>query len=131
MYEAECWTLSRTNERVLDVFERKILCRIYSPLQDKGQWRSRYNKELYNFFKEPMLSVTIRIARLRWAAHVRRMDDEALPRRIMYVTRIIIIIIIMSIVPLGGSRVSSGSIVSDYGLDDRGSIPGRGKGFFL
>jgi hypothetical protein len=29
------------------------------------------------------------------------------------------------------SRVSSGSIVSDYGLDDRGSIPGRGKGFFL
>jgi hypothetical protein len=26
---------------------------------------------------------------------------------------------------------SSGSIVSDYGLDDRGSIPGRGKGFFL
>jgi hypothetical protein len=29
------------------------------------------------------------------------------------------------------SRVSSGSIVSDYGLDDRGSIPGRGRGFFL
>jgi hypothetical protein len=26
------------------------------------------------------------------------------------------------------SRVSSGSIVSDYGLDDRGSIPGGGKG---
>jgi hypothetical protein len=27
--------------------------------------------------------------------------------------------------------LSSGSIVSDYGLDDRGLIPGRGKGFFL
>jgi hypothetical protein len=27
------------------------------------------------------------------------------------------------------SRGSSGSIVSDYGLDDRGSIPGRGRGF--
>jgi hypothetical protein len=26
---------------------------------------------------------------------------------------------------------SSVSIVSDYRLDDRGSIPGRGKGFFL
>jgi hypothetical protein len=26
---------------------------------------------------------------------------------------------------------SSGSIVSDYGLGDRGSIPGRGKGFFV
>jgi hypothetical protein len=30
-----------------------------------------------------------------------------------------------------GSRVRSGSTVSDYGLDDRGSIPGRGKGFLL
>jgi hypothetical protein len=26
---------------------------------------------------------------------------------------------------------SSGGIVSDYGLDDRGSIPGGDKGFFL
>jgi hypothetical protein len=30
---------------------------------------------------------------------------------------------------LNRSRISSGSIVSDYGLDDR-SIPGGGKGFF-
>jgi hypothetical protein len=29
------------------------------------------------------------------------------------------------------SRGSSGSIVSDYGLDDRGSIPHRGRGFFF
>jgi hypothetical protein len=28
------------------------------------------------------------------------------------------------------SWVSSVSIVSGYGLDDRGWIPGRGKGFF-
>jgi hypothetical protein len=29
------------------------------------------------------------------------------------------------------NRNSSGGIVSDYGLDDRDSIPDRGKGFFL
>jgi hypothetical protein len=29
------------------------------------------------------------------------------------------------------SRGSSVSIVSDYGLDDRGSISDRGRGFFL
>jgi hypothetical protein len=29
------------------------------------------------------------------------------------------------------SRGSSGSRVSDYGLDDRGSIPDRGRGIFL
>jgi hypothetical protein len=79
---------TRTNERVLDVFERKILRRIYGPVQDKDQWRSRYNKELYDLFKEPKLSITIRIARLRWAGHVRTMDEDALPRRIMYVTPI-------------------------------------------
>jgi hypothetical protein len=70
------------------VFERKILRTIYGPVEDKGQWRNRYNKELYDLFKEPKLSVTIRIARLRWAGHVRRMDEEALPGRIMYVTPI-------------------------------------------
>jgi hypothetical protein len=31
---------------------------------------------------------SVRIARLRWAGHVRRMDEEALPRRIMHVTPI-------------------------------------------
>jgi hypothetical protein len=30
-----------------------------------------------------------------------------------------------------GSRGSSVSIVSNYGLDDRGSIPDRGRGFFF
>jgi hypothetical protein len=29
------------------------------------------------------------------------------------------------------SGVNSVSVVSDYGLDDRGSIPDRGRGFFL
>jgi hypothetical protein len=28
-------------------------------------------------------------------------------------------------------RGSSGSIMSDYGLDDRGSIPDRGRGLFF
>jgi hypothetical protein len=33
--------------------------------------------------------------------------------------------------PCNRSRDSSVSIVSDYGLDDWGSIPDRGRGFFL
>jgi hypothetical protein len=31
--------------------------------------------------------------------------------------------------PIQSARGSSGSIVSDYGLDDRGLIPDRGRGF--
>jgi hypothetical protein len=36
-----------------------------------------------------------------------------------------------SLLPTIKSRGSSVSIVSDYGLDDWGSIPGRGKGYFF
>jgi hypothetical protein len=36
---------------------------------------------------------------------------------------------IQSVTQKKGSRGSSVSIVSDYGLDDRGSIPDRGRGF--
>jgi hypothetical protein len=35
------------------------------------------------------------------------------------------------LVELIKSRGSSGSIVSEYGLDDRGSIPDGGRGFFF
>jgi hypothetical protein len=50
LYGAECWTLSRTNEKMVDVFERKILRRIYGPIKDRDQWRCRFNKELYDLF---------------------------------------------------------------------------------
>jgi hypothetical protein len=52
------------NEKIVDVFERKILQRIYGPVKDHDQWMCRHNTELYNLFKEPKLSVIIRIARL-------------------------------------------------------------------
>jgi hypothetical protein len=70
---------------MVDVFERKILRRIYGPIKDTDQWRCRFNKELYDLFKEPSLSVLIRIARLRWAGHVARMDENCMPRRLLCV----------------------------------------------
>jgi hypothetical protein len=70
---------------MVDVFERKSLRRIYGPIKGRDQWRCRFNKELYDLFKEPRLSVVIRIARLRWVGHVARMDENCMPRRLMYV----------------------------------------------
>jgi hypothetical protein len=67
------------------VFERKILRRIYGPIKDRDQWRRRFNKEPYGVFKELRFSVVIRIARLQWAGHVARMDENCMPRRLMYV----------------------------------------------
>jgi hypothetical protein len=52
---------------------------------ERDQWRCRFNEELYGLFKEPRFSVVIRIARLQWAGHVVRMDENCMTRRLMYV----------------------------------------------
>jgi hypothetical protein len=57
---------------------------LYGPIKDRDQWR--FNKELYDLFKEPIHSVVIRITRLRWVGHVARMEtDNCIPRRLIYV----------------------------------------------
>jgi hypothetical protein len=45
IYGSECWTISQSDEQKLDVFEVKILRRIYGP-KHGGDIRSRYNSEL-------------------------------------------------------------------------------------
>jgi hypothetical protein len=36
-YRSETWTLPKKSENALSIFERKILRRIYGPVQDNGQ----------------------------------------------------------------------------------------------
>jgi hypothetical protein len=67
---------------MVDVFERKILRRVYGSIKDRDHWRCRFNKELYDLFKEPRQSVVIRIARLQLAGHIARLDKNCMPRRL-------------------------------------------------
>jgi hypothetical protein len=69
---------------MVDAFERKTSRRIYDPVKDRDQWRCRHNKEVCDIFKDPRLSVIIRIARLRWAGHFTRIDENSMPTRWMY-----------------------------------------------
>jgi hypothetical protein len=48
----------------------------------------RTRKKLYNLFKETKFSIIMRTVSPRWARQVRRMNEEALRRRIMYVAPI-------------------------------------------
>jgi hypothetical protein len=64
-YGSETWTLSKNSENALSTFERKLLRRIYGPVQDNGQWRIRYNKELYELCGEPDLVTCITLKRLQ------------------------------------------------------------------
>jgi len=46
-YASETWTLSKTNERRLSLYERKALRCIFGAKQENEIWRKRYNYELY------------------------------------------------------------------------------------
>jgi hypothetical protein len=80
-YGSETWMLFKNSENALSTFERKILRRIYGPVQDNGQWRIRYNKELYELYGEPDLVTCIKLRRLQWAGHVQRMEGTRIPTK--------------------------------------------------
>ncbi|PNF43056.1 hypothetical protein B7P43_G04739, partial [Cryptotermes secundus] len=82
----EGWTLNKKEESVINFFERKILRRIYGPIKENGIWRIKYNKELYKLYREPEISVTIKLKRLQWAGHLQRIDKERIPKKILYST---------------------------------------------
>ena len=49
---SETWVLTKSDEAILGVFERKILRAIFGPTNDNGEWRIKYNNELYTLYKE-------------------------------------------------------------------------------
>ena len=51
-YGSETWTLTKSDKDILGVFERKILRAIFGPTNDNGEWRIKYNSELYAMYKE-------------------------------------------------------------------------------
>jgi hypothetical protein len=42
---SQTWPLSRLDERLLRIFERRILRYIFGPVEENGPWRRRYNHE--------------------------------------------------------------------------------------
>ena len=81
-YASETWTLSKTNERRLSLFERKLLRCILGAKQENGTWRKRYNYELYVTFNEPNIVTYITVKRLAWAGHLVRMNNDRTIKRI-------------------------------------------------
>jgi len=50
-YGAEAWTTTKKDEQAFLVFERKIFRRIYGHKYEKGEWKSRTNRELEEMSK--------------------------------------------------------------------------------
>ena len=54
----------------LGVPKSKMLRAIFGPTNDNGEWRIRYNNELYTLYKENKIATYIKISRLRSAGQV-------------------------------------------------------------
>ena len=69
-----------TAKNQLYIFERKILRKIYGPTQNSdGIWKIKTNDELRHRMKQEDI---IKSQRLRWAAHVMRMENTRTTRKI-------------------------------------------------
>jgi hypothetical protein len=79
-YASGTWTVSKTNERQLSLFERKVFRCIFGAEHENGTWRKRYNYELYGIFNEPNIVNYIKVKRLSWAGHLVRMDSDRTSR---------------------------------------------------
>jgi hypothetical protein len=66
-----------------NMFERKILRRIYGPIQEEGRWHLRWNNELCSLYKDLNIVDDIKIRRLGWAGHIIRMEDERIPKMVL------------------------------------------------
>ena len=59
------------------VFLRKI----YGPYYNNGEWRIRWNHELYELYGEIELSKQLKLRRLCWLGYIARLDTSARVRR--------------------------------------------------
>jgi len=80
-YGSETRVLSKSDEAILVVFERKILRAIFGPINDNGEWRIKQNNELYTLYKES--DIVTYINRLKLAGHVIGMEEQNPTRRVL------------------------------------------------
>ena len=68
------------------IFERKVYRRILGPVysNEKENWRILTNKEMYARIKKPTIIETIRLNRLCWFGRLLRMEENRIPKRVLY-----------------------------------------------
>jgi hypothetical protein len=68
--------------RMLNVWERKILRKIYGAKKEGNEWKIQNNQELRNMYGQPEIIGDIKSKRLGWLGHVVRMEEDRMVKRI-------------------------------------------------
>jgi hypothetical protein len=71
-YASETWTLTKTNERRLSLFERKVLRCIFGAKRENGTCRKTYTYELYEVYNEPNTVHYIKV----WVGNLVHISDD-------------------------------------------------------
>ena len=76
-YGCEAWTLTNRDEQYFRIFERRILRKIFGPVQNEdGFWRIRMNYELNDLIKNTDIVRFVKSKRMAWLGHVMRMEGK-------------------------------------------------------
>jgi hypothetical protein len=67
------------DERLLSIFERRILTYIFGPVEENGTWKRRYNHELY---KLSDIIGYIKVKRFEWAGHLLHTSENRTIKKI-------------------------------------------------
>jgi len=82
LYVSEQWCLTAHDEKILLIWERKVVRKIFGPICVAGYWRSRTNEEVKHLYGELDIVTEIIKGRLRWLGHVERMSEERVVKRL-------------------------------------------------
>jgi len=74
--------LTKKEEQVLLIFERKVFRRIYGPKYENGEWKSRTNRELEEMSKGENIKKWIKRQRISWLGHLEIMEEDRMPEKI-------------------------------------------------
>jgi hypothetical protein len=83
-YGCEAWTLTNRDEQYLRIFERRILRKIFGPVQNEdGFWRIRMNYELNDLIRNADIVRFVKSKRMAWLGHVMWMEGKRILKRVV------------------------------------------------
>jgi hypothetical protein len=83
IYGCETWKMNEVEEEKLRIFERKVLRKIFGPIQHENDaWTIRTNEEVYNLYGKEDIITFIKSQRLKWWGLVYRMENERNVKRL-------------------------------------------------